>query len=68
MSKGIGGSRGSGSKGCCKRGGISVWTQGELIQPSSCSRGEGGVEGGGRLEIMMEEDEEKDEPLSLIAT
>ena len=35
------------------------------MRPSSCNRGEGGMEGGGQLEIMMEEGEEKDWSLLL---
>lgn len=35
------------------------------MRPSSCNRGEGGMEWGGQLEIMMEEGEEKDWSLLL---
>ena len=35
------------------------------MRPSSCNRGEGGMKGGGQLEIMMEEGEEKDWSLLL---
>ena len=35
----------SGSRGCCRRGGISIG----LTKLSSCLRGEGGLEGGAWL-------------------